>query len=476
MREYPITIKDPLRTGLRHTKDLNSGSDGVGLSFLSNCIPSELGLTEPSRIIDQTTQQRDWPFPMLFRTSTDDLLLSRSQIRINGMVAQTVNPLTDFATTFYFHTVPHLVDLGPVWILSDGQVVLYRTNYQGILSPIYVLSSPKVRTLCYHKGRVLMGGVTETDNMWSEDSNRLVYWSSIGGGDAFEPLLGHLRCVDGVYPERFYRSAGENLIGWCNPGVGEVHRIHPFGQHVLVFGSRGVSVLTYNREGPGAYGQAKILDIGISNRGHVAGDEFTAIFMDSTGVLWMIGGDLSMKQLDYHEFLSPLQQDPHFLYLSGRREFYLSDEDSGLVLTPNGLSMLPSFPSSVLSSSGEVIGTLHHSSTQEVSFSLTQIDFSQAFNSYTAGQRPAGNKRLVSLTLEQEGLTGLEAQVQIRYEKNWVTVPPVSFGPQDVAYVGLSGENFKITVTGNRSVDPFLISSLVLRFQHDDGRYYRGGT
>jgi len=467
MREHTVVVD--FKAGLREDKE--SAISDTRLSYLSGLVPSDDGLVLPTEISNvYPSLTRDWPFPVAFEGLKQQFALSSTQLYVDSVPQSFYTFPAANPASFVLTDLPHYVEFGGAFLVTDGNVCLFKSNNEDYEYLNYVLSEPKVKTVCYHKGRVLLGGVSQTSNMWSEDSPRLVFWSTIGGGDAFELLIGELRGDT----TRMDSAIEQNLFGWTNPGVGPILRLFPLGQHVIVFGEYGVAVLTFVREAVATYGCSKVFDIGIRGRNHACGDDSMVVFEDGRNVLWAISQDLSINRLGFSEYTETLSE-PVFLYHAGRREFYFTDRQIGYVFTKNGLGSSLYKPSSVLPSFQGVGATCFGAPSGVVELAVEGVDFNRLNDGYVASLRIQGMRRLEFVTLEQRGFSDLYVTVTAEYPNGDVVLRPVPMAPNNTAYIGADGTNFKIHVSGVATTATPVISRMVIKYQYADARSHREG-
>ncbi len=169
--------------------------------------------------------------------------------------------------------------------------------------------------------------------------------SGVGGYDESNPLhLAHARRV----------SAGFMPMDW----QGTVQNTQPMEDIVIVYGTDGVSAVRAYQEPVPTFGLTEnLLRVGIASRSAVGGDRQRQVFLDTRGVLWMIGGDLSLQRLGYREYFSQmLGNEVTISYEPGERVFYISDTNVSFALNENGLCEWPQRVTSVFQIDGDAAG------------------------------------------------------------------------------------------------------------------------
>ncbi len=169
--------------------------------------------------------------------------------------------------------------------------------------------------------------------------------SGVGGYDESNPLyLAHARRV----------SAGFMPMDW----QGAVQNIRPMEDVVMVYGEDGISAVRAFQEPVPTFGlMENLLRVGIASRNAVGGDQKQQVFLDASGVLWMVSGDLSLKRLGYREYFAQmLGNEITISYEPGQRVFYISDTNISFVLNEFGLTEWPQRLTSVFQIDGDAAG------------------------------------------------------------------------------------------------------------------------
>jgi hypothetical protein len=144
--------------------------------------------------------------------------------------------------------------------------------------------------------------------------SNLVKWSKVGDFD---------------FTKDQSNVSGERYMEW----KGDVHHIKRLGDHVVVYGQNGVSVM---KPVGNNYSLQNVHKIGTAGRGAVAGDETVHFFVDKNGKLFKIADKLI--ELDYSEYLSRLT-DPVLSYDKRNGLLYLCDGSLGYVYSDQSQSM-----------------------------------------------------------------------------------------------------------------------------------------
>lgn len=254
----------------------------------------------------------------------------------------------------------HFVDMGNKWLLFNATSVVF-----GIVNGYTrVESSVPVRTGCYHRGRVLLGGFTAASAVqgWTDLYNsgitkaqqrlaitgynetfrdNVVSWSSIGGGDVFwifYPFFGQygfFGMTDSLWGtdiftyghEAYFDTIQRNEAGFMPMETqGRIRAMVPIDKHVIVYSNDGVHALTLASEPLPTYGLKRLKKFGIASRGAAAGNDEVQIMINTRGDLWVIDKGLNMRLLGFSEYLSPmLGKSINISYDESLDLFFISD-------------------------------------------------------------------------------------------------------------------------------------------------------
>lgn len=318
--------------GLRAWDEI--GHDVPGLVACYNMVQRRGRLMSFEPLLDETSgiEAAAWPFPQLFCLKNANYLCGRQKIY---MLDSSLGVLSSI-------TVPlgsqwHVADFWDYVVFTNGATRMYDINVT--TGHIKVSTLPLCGCIDNFKGQIVAGNVA------GHDSNVFVY----GGIGYANMTFGASDIEPGFVPM---------------PWQGAIRFVKRLEDAVMVYGDAGVSILTSSppqiRHSAGqtvAFKHDEAFPFGAVAAG---GDIHQHVFIDETGSLWKIGGDLKPQELGYKEFLSPMLGNEiviSFDRRSGFRDFYISDGNVGYVLTEGGLSQVSQRVSSCTLYGGAALGT-----------------------------------------------------------------------------------------------------------------------
>ena len=418
MREY--SYKRKLTTGLRRRAETGRNVDVLVESTFVK--PVEEGLRSASAVVNPfaSSQYSAFPFPQLIRGATVTLLVGRATLKEVDTSAD-IWTTTDIVTYDAYNPtvrkpiVPggvwQFIDFFDTWLLLNGRCVVYKSHEVGMITGetdrVLVQDTVDVNTGCAFKGRVLFGGfnpdtywTAEWKTIWNDyvaafnfDVSRdmpvgenFVMWSSIGGGDALNLFHADLATSGHINEDTqtnlfldYYKRNEAGLLPIPYPGT--LQALKPHNKGVIVYGENGVGLLFPVTEPIPTFGFQPLLNIGISDRGAVGGDEEMQIFIDTGGKLRSIDANGKVELLDYSEYLAALLgQDMVISYDRSDTEFYISGRTEAgdkltYVLTPKGLGKAPQHITSAFFAEGALLGVFVEESSTEVVMVTDIMDF-----------------------------------------------------------------------------------------------------
>lgn len=170
-----------------------------------------------------------------------------------------------------------------------------------------------------------------------------IFYSKLGGGDYFWPFSVELAMfglpnaaafTSGV--PFFLDSIRKRDIGFFHAGFdGEVLRILKLGEHLVIYGTNGISIAKPVEGQDGGLSHVIIVkrEVGLLDRGAVVNCDKYHMFMDSEGHLWVITPDLQFKHLDYSQWIeddakiktNSATYPPIMLYDSEQGDIYIGN-------------------------------------------------------------------------------------------------------------------------------------------------------
>jgi hypothetical protein len=189
-----------------------------------------------------------------------------------------------------------IADFGDYILFTNGEVNLIRNPTTGIFTTDGGTVFPLAKSICAHRGRVILGGPKNYPKLGEFFSN-WVAWSDIN----------NLEFVGATELDQ----ARQNLSGYMPiPWEGNVLKVEPLNDKVIVYGDNGITALKLisTELAASTYGQEDVHDVGVKWQGSMTTNgkkdgKQIHYFVDSTGWLYELGNDLNPKRLGYKEFL-----------------------------------------------------------------------------------------------------------------------------------------------------------------------------
>lgn len=500
-REYPISLR--FEKGLRPESFIRSANLGY-LKTLKNLKVGIGGLREVDPFVNPITgftPTLAWPHPQLTELGFEGGLLGADYVRtVNKSTGGTglVSVFTWGASATPF-TIPsggtwHAVPLGSngtEYFLTNGACMVFDIsgNASGkCLGTTDVI--PKALALNKADGRLFAGGLTFTTppavaylNTWRANvpadiirgselaavdfgDGNMVLWSEPGGGASDQPyqkfilFLGSQGTTDAAVLTQLERKAmGITRLNT----TGTIQVLKNIGNRIIAYTNRDVWDVRQGEDG--YYRATLLLNMGVSGRGCVGGDEGTHVFVTEDGTLYRLSENGTLSKLGFEEYLSTLTLadvvvsfDPYW------REFYISDGAKCYLLMQDELAEVTIWPTSVVRWNGDLCAISGGSG--HTAFELETLDIDYAFR---------GHKDVTFMEVEGYGLNPLQARISFRYDNtSSFVVGPWTYGsPDGVFYLGRRCVEHSVGLKGTVQSGGKLESSRV-RFQWADSRTIRG--
>ena len=289
----------------------------------------------------------------------------------------------------------HFADFGDMWFLHNGTTTVFRNPVNGV---VYAANDPTIGTGCEENGRYITGNydptywkardtaiesllVHEIGGDWYETGEDTSYaanfvsWSNVGGGDILGTNWFHAIINTDTYLDFLERNdSGFMPMPW----QGEVLRVMQLGAGFMVYGDNGIAYMKRVVEPYPGYGMIELLKLGIADRGAAGGNNKQHRFVDTSGALWSIDGELNLQRLGYTEYFNPMVNNDITIEMDeSRGDFYISDASNCFLLTSNGLSELPQIVNSVMYNvyAEGTVGVFESSGDSEFRLQSQTIDF-----------------------------------------------------------------------------------------------------
>ena len=535
MRNHPLKIVKNLAGGLRSDEhNLHGGR----LLKCENLESFDYGLRsyEPIEMVFSQQQfaaagviQR-FPFPQLHLGKAFHLLLDSQQMfQVSDQYELYRLDTYDIATPANSKTIPnghawHIADLNNTAWLFNGAcvaIITYTQRMVGSTEKVLVCDTVRVNCGCYYKGRLLMGGFHpdyQFSSSWKTlyetlaDQRSLTFdytvgldrssvmWSTIGGGDLLymfdynRAMTGHLTTAEGLTANLWSASnpyaleaTKRNDGGSAKLDIGEVLAIKVLGEHAIVYGSKGIKVLTHSYEpvsGTPAFREAHLSDIGVPYGGAVGGNDKQHCIVGTDGRLRLIRLDQGLpyiREIGYSEFFKShvnsaiaVSYDSfqnRFLIGTGARTYVLNFVNIGDAAGVPALTWATQQVTSVVAGRGaDMVG-------RGVGVG-THADYISNTGKFKVGAFDMGTRGHKTITgAELHGDIDTDAYIIYHYalkdNKEFTELDPEIFSPDGEIKFNVEGIDINVEVT----FDDFrkvVLNSMTLHRYYTDLRHTRG--
>ena len=396
----------------------------------------EAGLEPYAPITDPLTAvSTDWPFPQLFLGQDVRVLANATQIFELSTWALGAAKLTVTESERW-----DFIDFGSYLILTNGLKLCIR-DYAGAWTSNDSLSTmPRFSTGCNFNGQIVAGNVKST---WHDCGTGSIVWSAIGSVD--------------------FTPGGSNEAGFRNlPVEGDVLRVKKLGKGVVAYCENGIYVLTpFNQ----TFGMDTVMEVGLLNKGAVAGSENIHVFVDKEKQVWRINKDFSLQLLGYKAYMDLMTAaDVVVEHSPTQREFHISDTSYGYVLTEKGLSQCYQEVTTVAETGGVTYGVFDDQGDSEGRIVTDILDF---------GIR--GRKTLMLVELGGYSASAISAAVDWRSDiaGSLTRSPSVPVNYSGAATIIVTASEFRVALTFTDYSDAVL-DYFNMRYKLSDKRFFRG--
>ena len=454
MREYSLAFRDSLTNGL-HPKP------GIALNtpYLEECvgfIPTTAGLTSVG-VLNVNESIEEWPYPQVERVES-------FVVRADGAHIGEANPDThayerrwaaDSTAGRRWHVAGGISD----WMAVSGRDIVRYDHDQP--EELWMSDEVPINSSVYSGGRFWLGGLNMrqyTERFWANvgsdlmenGQNNTVLWGRIGAPakELFFPFD-----VDKYAP----REAGFIHLNM----LGTIRKLTSFGTGVLAYGDRGVYFI-------GTSGDLGVTRQEVSYRGlrgwdSAGGNERMQMFVDSSGRLSLIRGDLSVVTVDFHHlFTEPnyfisMHEENGLWYISSSTRTYVLDEERGM----GSLSMA-------------LTGLARTNSGVEAYAAASDVESYRRFRTVPMDMNRRDLKTVTSIQLHTVDGGNFEVAIDWREGSSggWKTTPFYPVNAEGSVMVRQAGVEFRAVV---RTLDvDAKVSRLDVRYQQDGRRFVRG--
>jgi len=434
MKEFGVMFDEGLRQGVRPFSTNPRNAQSLITCF--NLKPDEMGLRPYQPITNPLSGvSDDWPFPQLFLGQDVRVLAT----------ATAIYELTNWTLGAAKLTVTEnerweLIDFGSHIILTNGTKLCIRDYAGAWTSNNYTTNIPRFSTGCNFNGQVVAGNIKTT---WHDCGTGSIIWSKIGSVN--------------------FTPDGSNEAGFRNiPWEGDVLKVKKLGKGVVVYCENGILVLVPFQQ---TFGMETLAAVGIPCKSAVGGNDNIHVFVDNDDNLWRLNKDFNLQLLGYREYMSLMtaanivvEHDPL------KREFHISDDSYGYLLTEKGLCQCYQEVTTVAVDNGVSYGVFDDEEDAEGRIVTDIIDF---------GQR--GNKtiELVEIGGYSASPIAVAADWRSNIAGSFTRSPSSPVNYNGAATVKVTAAEFRVAVTFDDYSDASL-DYLHIRYKLSDRRFVRG--
>lgn len=412
MREFTTLAKDIFTKGLRPRKRFGTENRPM-LTECTRLKPTESGLREVETITypfeaDFVTH----PFAQLFKARNMTLLADSTDIySVDSSWNPSAITLYDYLTeeivgSIISDGVWHIADAGKFVMLFNGSSIIYISGEETMFeetAKFHIIRDRTVNTGCYHRGRIIMGGFSASDfwgDQWQSileglssdlhisianalkmDSN-FISWSAIGGGNVLDIFYPD-RAINGLLAEfkegnkdplflDYWRRNDCGFAPTMYPGT--VLIVKPFYDRVIAYGDNGFTVFKPMTADSPTLSIISNDGVGVLSRSAIAGNDKFHVFIDGSDVLWRYS-EKGLERLGYEEYIKDLGSNIVLTLDDHENDVYISDGETTLVLTANGLGKSPNHPTSLIRSDNTLYGLFSSDISEESIIVSDWFDF-----------------------------------------------------------------------------------------------------
>lgn len=452
MREFEVVIDEALTRGLRQDRRTQRNSQ-----VLTECLGFRIGnaLEGLERIIDPTPESVDmfynWPFPQVLVGESYRILIVRDDINQEDVV-YSLNSDYSVATqifavdqlTFGQGTLMELADFGEYAFMTNGVIMLYwDPSLLAWDKKTSIATIPMMRAVCNFKGRMIGGCVL---SVWHDCDEKSIVWSKVG--------------------EANFTPGQDNTAGYRrDPFGGEVYHVRRLEDNVVIYSSKGVSLMYPVSDPTPTFGFKELKDVEVINRGAVGGNLNEHVFVDSDYYIWKLN-DKGLNKLGYKEYMENLTGGDIIInYNSNKGDYYISDGTTSYLLTSNGLTEHPNYSSAIWYDEGLK--------------GLPGLDYSSDLPYLTTHVIDMGYRAMKTIFSVELGGIGGDAEVSIYYRNNineaFEQTDYIPINNMGIASITISGVEFMISIRNADFTTSYSdLDYITIRWKMTDLRGLRG--
>ena len=407
----------------------------------------------------------NWPYPKLF--FTDYYIMAVAMKGVNLALYDLTNSGNVWTATerFEFSAASGITSIDIAGFNTYAVIVVdkgatkevYEKNYSTkAVTLTSVATIPGANSCCNHNGRLVLGGLYSTGAPWSGLTACSVAWSDIGSNIM---LPGN---ADGTSD----LTAGYAKMPWDENGNGEVFKVLPLGNKIMVYGDKGIASMkqTIIAKYP-AMETVPLGTVGVISNYAVAGNNLTHGFVDRNRE-WNIVTDEGIKKLDYYKYISQLTGEIIVSYEESKRRFYISDGIKCYVYNGVGMYSTHQCVSSIGRYKNTLMGFVLHGTDSKIRLETTPFD---------AGIQDMKTIESVETGLIYDELMTGKLTTRYDYKGDFTTASYTPLNDRGIFTQKTTGREFKLYlesdyVTGTE----FLLSNILTKVKFSDKRNTRG--
>jgi hypothetical protein len=381
-----------------------------------------------------------------------------------------------------------------IWFMSNGTNYLTNCNvYKNAVAGGWVIGHEDdvvvPKAVAMYENRMVMGGLHTnsgalSNSLWTKSFNAWRNFSeavgvtdideSIGGGHLFYGMLsgGSMNipfALENILLSGFVTasdlstqvidafSSGE--MGFVRiPWQGEILGVKQLGNRCIVYGDRGIGVLSPAQNNTFVITQFESVK-GVASTTAFAGDESEHVFVDTEGTVWRISSDFQLARLGYSDYIGTsnviVNRDPR------ENDYYIDSGNGCFILSRAGLGKCRYEIRSMI---------VDGSNIYAVFTDLGTIPFEVKTHVITMDTRRRKILREVDLNIRDCGTK----TIAVEYKSGdvaWAFDTTQSFNVYDVAHTVIQGTDFRVKLGGLLSGTRPTIDSMKIAWRPTEYRF-----
>jgi len=457
MREYELTI-DSLKKGLSPERSVPMNDE-----WLFECLGFRVGkndlegyeISDDDPLIGVVDMEYSWPFPQFITGEKFNFLIIRDALLnhedkvysiSDNYVATHIFDIDEL--TFGVGTLMEVADFGLYAFMTNGVIMIYWDVGLGDWREVAASATiPMMRTVCNFKGQAVGGGVVSA---WHDCDETFYCWSKIG--------------------EMNFTPDSQNEAGYRRcPYGGEVYHVRRLGDNVIGYSSKGITMLRPVGSPVTTFGFTELEDVGLVNRGAIAGDLRRHVFVGTDCIIREMKGE-GIKELGYYRYMKDLEDENEDIivkYDRIKKDFYIGNSKKTLLLSPYGLTEIPQHPSA--------LWTMSNHDNELIMLPNTVDDYTPSLTTTIFDLGYRGQKTISSIESDVLITSGAKAVIGwVNTLAVWGYTGEVPLNNEGIASITASGNEFVVKLNFDSVAVTSPIKYIKIRFKMTDLRGIRG--